>query len=366
MAMNKKLKINFVVNTTGLTGGIKVIFIYANLLKERGHDVKVIYPYDLSGANFPQKQFFISMLKRVKYFFLRKVGWFDLKCPLLRVSRITDKYLPDADVIIATANETADWVNGLSLAKGEKFYFIQSYETWTRDKKLVDATWKMPFHRIVIASWLKKIADVLGVNVEAVISNGVDPKEFYCDLKTYHEVPRILLMAHKLEIKGTVDALKALDILKKDGFKFELTVFSAYGPKELDYFDQISDAKFVYRPMGEQLRKLYCDHDIFISPSWLEGCQLPPMEAMSCGCAVVATNVGGVPDYITPEETALVVGPKEPERMALQIKRLLEDGELLKKLSKNGQDSMKLYSWGASVEKFEKVLFDWLNAENEK
>ena len=364
--MNKKLKINFVVNTTGLTGGIRVVFIYANLLKERGHDVRVIYPFDLSDENFPRKQFFISILKRVKYFFVRQISWFDLKCPVLRVPRIIDKYLPDADVIIATANETADWVSKLSPSKGEKVYFIQSYETWTRDKKLVDATWKMPFHRIVIASWLKKIGDGLEVDIKAIIPNGVDPKEFYCDQKVYHKVSKILLMAHKLEIKGTRDALKALALLKKDGANFELTIFSAYSPKELDYFDQISDAKFIYRPMGEQLRKLYCDHDIFVSPSWLEGCQLPPMEAMSCGCAVVATNVGGVPDYITPEETALVVEPKQPEKMALQIKRLLENETLLKRLSKNGQDSMKMFSWGASVEKFEKVLFDSLNVENEK
>lgn len=39
------MKINFILPFIGLSGGVKVVFEYANRLAEEGHDVKVIYPF---------------------------------------------------------------------------------------------------------------------------------------------------------------------------------------------------------------------------------------------------------------------------------------------------------------------------------
>ena len=55
-----------------------------------------------------------------------------------------------------------------------------------------------------------------------------------------------------------------------------------------------------------EIRNIYNSCDVFLSPSWAEGSQAPPMEAMACGCAVLATNVGGIPDYAIAGETAAV------------------------------------------------------------
>ena len=166
------MNITFLVNTTGLTGGVKVVFIYANKLIEKGHKVQIVYPYNLTGE-WSIKNIALSFSKWAKYQLLRPFGktgadWFPLKAPVIRVPTLSKKWVPDADVVIATANETADWVEKLPIEKGDKFYFIQNYEHWTRDTKSVDATWKMPLKKIVIATWMKEMAEKIktsGANV---------------------------------------------------------------------------------------------------------------------------------------------------------------------------------------------------------
>ena len=346
------LRINFVVNTTGLTGGIRVVYEYANRLQARGHSVTITYPYDLIGATTFSREWWRSQAKRIKYFFVHRIAWFDLHAPIKRVWQIRDRYMPEADVVIATANETADWVAKLNLSKGEKFYFIQHFESWTRDPELVKNTWRLPLKKIVIASWMKKFAEELGEKVVAVITNGVNMEEFYCHEKKFHQPPKVLMMTHSLAWKGTEDGMRALEVVRQSDREFPITLFGAY-PYEKPLPPQ---TEFVLAPSGEALRQLYCSHDIFISPSHAEGCQLPPMEAMACCCAVVATNVGGVPDYAVAGKTASVVEPKRPQQIAEALKELIDNPAKKETIAQAGLEHIRQFTWEKATDRFEKVL----------
>ncbi len=52
---------------------------------------------------------------------------------------------------------------------------------------------------------------------------------------------------------------------------------------------------------------------------------MPPMEAMACGCAIVATNSRGILEYAIHEENALLSEPKCPEKLAESLIRVLSD-----------------------------------------
>ncbi len=58
-------------------------------------------------------------------------------------------------------------------------------------------------------------------------------------------------------------------------------------------------------------------------------------EAMLAGLPVVATAVGGIPEAIRHEETGLLVPPENPEAIALAICRLVDDGELARRLARS-------------------------------
>lgn len=348
------MRISFVVNTVGLTGGIKVIFEYAKRLSKKGHQIFIIHPCNL------EKGFFWSLLKWLKYKFLAILGktgaeWFNLprEVKILHPFSLHSSSIPDADIIVATANETAEEVFKLPKRKGEKFYFIQDYEIWTREKEKVEATYKLPLKKIVIASWLKKlIKERFNQRVYGVLTNGVNFDQFYPVNKKINPNKRILMVYHLLKKKGIDDGIKAYKIVKKIHPEVQLVMISAY-PKG----DNVpSGTEFYFQPPQEKLKEIYSSCDIFLSPSWQEGCQLPPMEAMACQTAVVATNVGGIPDYTIPGETALVVPPKRPDLLAEKILELLEDKNKLKKVALSGYKYIKQFTWEKAVEKLERIF----------
>ena len=75
--------------------------------------------------------------------------------------------------------------------------------------------------------------------------------------------------------------------------------------------------------------------DIFVLPSYSEGLPNSLVEAMSCMVAPIVTKVGSIPDYISHGENGLMVKPKSYRLLMSQIKLLLDDQKLIKKISIN-------------------------------
>lgn len=73
---------------------------------------------------------------------------------------------------------------------------------------------------------------------------------------------------------------------------------------------------------------------IFVLPSTSEGLPMALLEAISRGMAVVATSVGGVPDVVEDEVSALVVPPGDPEPLAAALSRVASDPELRARLGR--------------------------------
>ena len=146
------MKFIFVVNTLGLTGGIKVIFIHANYLANQGHDVSIVHLLKLEDS---LKGILVGRIKSLKYLLTglrgkKEPGWFSLD-PRIKIShRYSLDKIGEFDALIATANETADWVANVPDHLGEKYYFVQDYESWTREQTSVDATYTLPLKKIVI------------------------------------------------------------------------------------------------------------------------------------------------------------------------------------------------------------------------
>jgi len=352
------MKIQFLLPIAGIAGGVKVVYEYANRLQERGHEVTILYPRKMFPQVSPlwraeavvrQAKFKIDALRGKT-----EADWFPLQVPLIRTPSLEARYIPSADITIATSNETAEWVAKLPQRCGDKYYFIQDYEIWLRDKELVDATWKLPLKKIVISEALRELGEQkFKEKVYAVIPNGVDTEVFYPNKKKIYHTPRhILMMYHVDERKGISDGFAALELIRRDYPDLKVTLFGAFPPGE----DVPSYTEYHQAPALALLRELYADADIFLSPSWKEGFHLPPMEAMACKAALVATNVGGVPTYTQPGKTALVVEPHQPEAFAQAIRRLVENDDLLQKVSEAGFAYIQNFTWEKACDRLEAVF----------
>lgn len=349
--------------TKRICGGVKVIFEYGSRLTNLGHQVTHIVPFE--QFPYPHNPFrWLELKLREKIYYKLKLGkdkpfvsqveWFPLKAKLIEVPDLSAKYVPDADIVIATAWETAEWVNTYPKSKGSKFYFVQGYEVWAGPKKRVDQTYKLPLKKITIASWLTKKMEEFGERVYATIGNGINLEQFFNNDKKQHSPRRIGMLYHGAEWKGVVDGLKAFSIAQKKFPDIQLVMFGV--KKEEQKVPIPGFVEFYENPPQDKIRDIYSSLDIFLSPSWTEGFGLPAMEAMACRCAVVSTDSGGINDFTIAGKTALISPPRDPEALAKNLISLLENEDKLKQLSEAGFEYIKDFSWDKAAKKLEETL----------
>jgi len=89
------------------------------------------------------------------------------------------------------------------------------------------------------------------------------------------------------------------------------------------------------------LAKVYCQ------PSFGEGFGFPVLEAMSCGCPVVSSSWGSLPEIAG--KAAFLVEP-EVDQLAKGVKRAWEKEKLRKDLIKKGKKQVKKFSWGKTAQ----------------
>lgn len=89
--------------------------------------------------------------------------------------------------------------------------------------------------------------------------------------------------------------------------------------------------------IGSLLRLIH----VFVLPSWTEGLPITILEALLAGKAVVSTKVGGIPEVVENELNGLLVEPRDPDALADQILRLLNDDELRITLGDAGRRLVK-------------------------
>jgi glycosyltransferase involved in cell wall biosynthesis len=93
----------------------------------------------------------------------------------------------------------------------------------------------------------------------------------------------------------------------------------------------------------EALPALYRSAVCLVYPSIVETFGLPPLEAMACGCPVVASNRTSVPEVVG--DAALVVDPDDVPALAAAIRRVIEDVDLRADLRRRGFENVRRFTW---------------------
>jgi glycosyltransferase involved in cell wall biosynthesis len=93
----------------------------------------------------------------------------------------------------------------------------------------------------------------------------------------------------------------------------------------------------------EDLPEIYRGASALVYPSAVETFGLPPLEAMACGCPVVASDRTSVPEVTG--DAALLVDPDDPSALAEAIRRVLGDPDLREDLRARGLRNVRRFSW---------------------
>lgn len=93
--------------------------------------------------------------------------------------------------------------------------------------------------------------------------------------------------------------------------------------------------RVVFTGQLRDVQPFYAMADVFVLPSYSEGSPNVLLEAMAARVPVVATSVGGVPEIVESERSALLAPAKDPTALAAAITRVLRDSNLALGLTEN-------------------------------
>ena len=340
-------------------GGIRVVAIYAKALVRKGHKVVLVSP--------PPRV--IPVLHKIKSFITGR-GWpissqpvshldgLDLDHRILdRCRPVTNSDVPDADVVIATWWETAEWVNTLNTSKGAKIYFIQHHEVHEHlPVERSRATYYLPLHKIVIAKWLQNVMRKEYGDAEVdLVPNSVDHSQFYAEVRGKQFVPTVGFLYSDKKFKGVDVTMQAINSLRFGFPNIRVISFGEAVPEEGENFDK--RIEFYCSPPQALIRELYSQCDVWLTASRTEGFNLPAMEAMACRTPVVSTKTGWPEEAVVSGKNGVLVDVDDVNALAQGAASVLALSDVAwREMSENAFSTVALSTWQASVDQLEKVL----------
>lgn len=100
------------------------------------------------------------------------------------------------------------------------------------------------------------------------------------------------------------------------------------------------------------LLDIFYETDVYVHPSYMEGCPASVIEAMACGVPVVASDVGGIKEIIRNETDGLLVTPGDPVKIKEAVVRLIEDEKLVRDIRQQArQRIVDVFDMWVNIEK---------------
>jgi len=353
------MKITFILPRADTSGGVRVASIYAKRLHDRGHQVVVVSRPHRKATVRERVRAFVGR-QPLPYAARQATSLLDglgLDHRSIESHRpITAADVPDADVVVATWWETAEWMADYPESKGSKAYFIQHYEVHEGlPVDRVEATWRLPMHKIVIANWLADLAkNRFGDSDYSLVPNSVDQTQFFAPPRDKQQTPTIGLMYSHVPFKGCDISLKAFELARQNIPGLKMVAFGARQPTP--DLPLPTETVFAQHPAQHTIRDIYAQADAWLVASRSEGFGLPILEAMACRTPVIATPTGAAPELLA-AGGGILVPPEDPPAMAAAIEQICRlDNAAWRALSDKAYDTATRYTWDDATTLFESAL----------
>jgi glycosyltransferase involved in cell wall biosynthesis len=227
-------------------------------------------------------------------------------------------------------------------------------------------------HHTVVSQAMKHAEIALGAAPERidVIPMGVDLRGTFIPGQATRSGASLLFVGRLVEKKGLAYLLDALPPLLADFPDLTLRI-AGDGPDRSTLEQRATslgvtgNVQFLGRIGNDQLPALYQHAEIVVFPSVTaysgdqEGFGLVAVEALGCECALVATDLPAMKDFLEDGVNALVVPQKDPLGLTRALRTLLEDPTLRADLGKRGRLSvLDRFDWSVIAERYARIIHD--------
>lgn len=119
------------------------------------------------------------------------------------------------------------------------------------------------------------------------------------------------------------------------------------GPLKTEIENEIHQLKLgdYVRLLGHRndVPRLIRTADVYVSSSWSEGLGTSVLEALACEKIVIATEAGGVPEMVIPNETGILIPARDPEQLANSILEVYHHRDNYQSLAQQGRKHVERY-----------------------
>lgn len=198
-----------------------------------------------------------------------------------------------------------------------------------------------------------------------VIQNGGPFKEFYSVLniesakQNLHAKAYILFVGSLNKIKNLKSVIDAFELLQND-INCDLLVIGENTKtfhKSRISVPLIKKNKVIFKGQinnSEELINLYKNAICLVFPSLYEASPLPPIEAMACGCPVIASNIPSLKERCG--DAAIYCHPEDVNDIAKKILKVINDKKLRESYIKKGLLKTRDYTWKKCTEETLKLI----------
>lgn len=172
-----------------------------------------------------------------------------------------------------------------------------------------------------------------------------------CEIKNQFNIASeafVVICARRLvEKNGVIFAIKAMNLMKKQKNICLLIVGDGPQRGEIEQLikkDNLDEQVIIYgETQNENIRNLYWCADASVVPSITvnnlqEATSISAIEAMACGLPTIASDIGGLSELITNNDTGILVPEQNPEAIAEAIMKLYRDREIYNRIKESARD----------------------------
>ena len=255
--------------------------------------------------------------------------------------------------------------NNISLQTAWPLAFVRrpwiiAHQTWIArtDRTL---NWQDHLKRLVIRA-VRNVAISGEIARNLPVKCDIVPNAYREDVfRLCPEVPRerdLVFLGRLVSDKGADLLLEALALLKEQGVVPALTVIGS-GPEEARLKEQAKSLSlavdFTGPKTGPELVRLLNAHRLMVVPSrWAEPFGIVALEGIACGCAVVGSEQGGLPDAIGP--CGILFPNGDARGLADAMGRLLRDPAERARLLAQAPAHLARHTTGAVAAQYVKIF----------
>lgn len=339
------MKIVFIMPGRSSSGGARCISVVAQGLQDRGHRVRLLYRRPEMDVRDWARVVQSKILYRTAPDWIERFdgpvdGFEDLSCC---------RFDPE-EILVAVGMAECAQLACVSAQQNPKVQYLHGSTPWAPE--LVTKALSLPIPKIVVASYLRDLVETQGhaEDMLALVYNGVDSREYFCSVpESEKNGVGTIYASHPVKDPETI--LRVLDRLAEFRPAVPVRVFSAdRRPRQID-----SKAYWRHPPLA-RAREIYSRSLVWVVASRSEGFSLPVLEAMACGCVVVATDCGGPRDIIEDGLNGFLVPVGDVNAIVDRVQLLLADAALRHQMRLRAEETIRHFTWEKCVIELERAL----------